>query len=225
MYLTLGWLGESVRTVWLPAEDHPLFEGCQQYTEEEIEEISNTGTNEELMLALRSVLRYNVARIAGKWESTRPFIDDMISEGMAAIVEFVPKRHYTDSEYSVMRQATSYIVNALEVYLNNNQSLSSASKSTQKRRIADGEDPIYLSAVTNDYRMCDLEDPDPDIYKRDIMESLAAIEPRDELDEYILCKDNWGRTAVEIAAKFGVAKSTVLYRRETLYQQFLEITR
>lgn len=225
MYLALGWLGDKVRTVWLPAEEHPLFEDCISYSEEEIEKISNEGTDEELILALRSVLRYNVARIAGKWESTRPFIDDMISEGIAAIVEFVPKRHNTNSEYSVMRQATSYIINALEEFLNANQALSAPSSRTQKRKIAEGEGPVYLSAVSNDYQHFELEDPDPDTYKRDVMEAISAIEPRDEIDAYILCKDNWGSTAREIAKHFGISRQAVQRRRSNLYQQFLRLTR
>jgi len=221
MYLALGWLGDSTKTIQIDPK-HPLFLDCKQYTEEEIEEITD---DQELILALRSCLRYNVSRVAGKWESTIPFIDDMINEGMLAIVEWVPRRHETESEHSVMRRATSAIINAIEIYINANQALAAPSRTTQRRRIEKGDDPIYLAAITNEYTHCEMEDTDPDTYKRDVMEALEAIEARDELDAFILCQDSWGWTANEIAQEFGVTRQTVQQRRANLYQQFLDLTR
>jgi hypothetical protein len=220
MYLALGWLGDCPRTVQID-KDHPLLKDCKQYTEEEIEAIMD---DEELTLALRSCLRYNVARIAGKWESTIPFIEDMISEGMLAIVEYVARRHDTNSEYSVMKQATSAIINALEVYLNNNQSLASPGVTKQKELIKDGGDPIFLTAVTNDYISCDTAERDPDTYKRDMMEALEALDPMDELDVAILRKSSWGKNSAELARELEVGERLIRRRRDRLYQQFLELT-
>lgn len=224
MYLTLGWIGDCDRTVQID-KDHLLFEDCVRYTEEEIEEISKTGTDEELILALRSCLRYNVARIAGKWESTIPFIDDMVNEGMLALVEWVPKRHDTDSKHSVMKRATSTIVNSIELFLNSNQSLAAASRTEQRRRISKGEPPIYLQSVTNDMTLCDKEEKDPDTYKRDVMEALDALVLEDEIDKAIVRKENWSRTNTEMAKELGVPIRTVSYRRARLYNQYLELTR
>jgi len=222
MYLALGWIGESPKTVQID-QDHPLLKNCVSFTEDEIEEISKNGTDDELILALRSCLRYNVARIAGKWEATIPYIDDMISVGMLAIVQYVARRHTSTSEYSTMKQATSAIINALEEFLNSNQSLSAPSTRDQKRRLARGEDPLYLQAITNDYSDVMLEERDPDTYKRDVMEALELLNT-DELDEAILRQSSWSKTHTELAKALGVSKSTILRRRERLYHQFLKLT-
>jgi hypothetical protein len=224
MYLALGWLGDSTKTVQIDPE-HPLFKGCTQYTEDEIEYISAWQTDEQLILALRSVLRYNVARIAGKWESTIPFIDDMINEGMLAIVEWVPKRSDTESDKSVMKRATSVIINAIEVYLNDNQAIAAPSVREQKRRIARGEEALYLEAVTNEYTFCDLEEKDPDTYKRDVMEALEALTLEDEIDAAIIAKENWSKSHSELAEELGTYKMLILRRRRRLYNEFLELTR
>jgi hypothetical protein len=224
MYLALGWLGDCDRTVQIDSE-HPLFKGCTAYTEDEIEYISTDGTDEQLILALRSCLRYNVARICGKWESTIPFMDDMINEGMLAIVEWVPKRHDSESEHSVMKRATSAIVNAIEEYINANQSLAAPCAREQKRRIARGEEPTYVRATLNDYTMADREERDPDTYKRDVMEALEAMTPKDEIDVAILRQTNWSKSNTQLAEELGVPVRTLSYRRHRLYKEFLEITR
>ena len=224
MYLALGWVGDCERTVQIDPE-HPLFLGCVSYSEEEIEHIAANYSDEDLIMALRSCLRYNVARIAGKWESTIPFIDDMINEGMLAIVEWVPKRNDSVSEHSIIKQATSVVINAIELYINDNQSLAAPSRTEQKRLIAKGENPIYLQAVTNEYTMCDREERDPDTYKRDMMEALEALEARDEIDEAILAQSAWSKNSSELARELGVGERLIRRRRDRLYKEFLELTR
>jgi hypothetical protein len=224
MFLTLGWLGEIDRTVQIDPE-HPLFKDCKQYSEDEIEELAKTCSDDELVMALRSCLRYNVARIAGKWEAATPFIEDMLSGGMLALVEFAPKRFNTASKHSVMKRATSAIINAIEELLNKTQALAAPSVRTQKNRIKNGKDPEYLQAVGIDYSMCDREERDPDTYKRDVMEALEALPVQDEIDEAILRKSSWSKTHEELASELGVDPTTISRRRSRLYNEFLELTR
>jgi hypothetical protein len=144
---------------------------------------------------------------------------------MLALVQFAPKRWDTESTHSIMKRATSAIINAIEIYINDNQSLAAASKAEQKRRIARGEAPAYLSAVMNDYSMCDMEERDPDTYKRDVMEALEALPVRDEIDEAILRKSSWSKSHTELADDLGLDETTILRRRRRLYNEFLELTR
>jgi len=222
MYLTLGYRFSGGCKTYQIDPKHPLFKDCIPHTEKEIEEISENGTDEELVLALRSCLRYNVARIVGRWQM-EAHVDDLINEGMLALVEWAPNRHNSKSDRSTMKRATSHLINALENYLNRNVALSSAGKTKQKELIAAGEDPIYLEATQSDYSQCDVEERDPDIYKRDVMDVLEAMET-DEIDEYILCQSSWGRTHRELAEEIGVDETTISRRRKRLHQQFLKLS-
>jgi len=210
--LVLGWYGDGYAQI-----DHPLFNGCKSYSDDEIEALVGTP---DLVVAMRSCVRYNVARIVGKWPSTEPHVDDMLSVAMLAVAKLATT--YQPGKQTFMKTATSRIVNAIEVYLNKNQAIAAPSLTTQKKRLANGEPPWYLTVEDIE---AEVEEQDPDTYKRDVLDALSQIPCRDEVDTYLLSQESWGLTSAEIAKKYGVTRQAIHQRRSRLYQSYLQVTR
>ena len=211
---------------------HPLLDDCKPHTVEDVEKIANSVMAarthpDELIMSLFSCLRYTVGQYLHNWPVSRPHLDDIVSVGLMILTKFVYEDlcEETLNGRKVMHVITQRFTEAINTYLNDNQAITAPSIRTQKRRIRNNKKPIYRKAATNNYSKVVSEDPDSDMYKRDVMDALEAIEARDKIDAFILCSDNWGRTAVDIADELGVPSKRIQRKREFLYNEFLNLTR
>jgi hypothetical protein len=219
---------------------HPLLDSCDEFTEDELNKLAEHvlagGDPDELILALRARLSIIVGRYLGNWPMCRPFVDDMVSEGLASITKLchaIPEDVF--AEQSIPYIAQSWCTRDIERMLNAMRSLSAPAASTQFTRIKDKKDPVYLmsaSQLVSDEEAEEMEDytedqqprTASDVSVRDIFDAVCKIVPSDEFDAYLLDEESWGRQNVELAAEVGVTASAVRYRREKLYKKFLELT-
>jgi len=220
--------------------NHPLLDGCIKFTEDELNKLAEYvltgGDPDELILALRYRLSILVGRYLANWPVSRPFVDDMVSEGFTSITKLcrnIPEDLFAEQSLPFIMQ--SVCTRDIERMLNAMRALSAPSSDTQFRRIKKNEDPVYLMSagqLASDEEaeeMADYtEDQQPrtasDISIRDIFDAVCKIETSDELDEFLLDEENWGRQNVELAAEVGLTPAAIRYRREKLYTKFLELT-
>jgi DNA-directed RNA polymerase specialized sigma24 family protein len=127
---------------------------------------------------------------------------------------------------TILKIATRRIDDTIQRFLNRNQALTAPSLWKQNALTVNGETPIYrksedivgLPEVTHPVE-------EGDEWKRDLLEVLAKIKPRDEIDAALLDQFNWGRSHQELADELGVGVGTIHRRKARLYKQYQELTR
>jgi DNA-directed RNA polymerase specialized sigma subunit len=205
---------------------HPLLKDCKSYSLEELEEMVarkvNGGPPDELVMALRSIVRYLVGRYCWHWPSTRPYIDDMVSEGMLAIVKLVRELGKQPLKRDIMYMASLRARKSIERMLNAVQSNAAPSFTTQETLIREGKKPVYLATAR------DVEDDDKFVDKQenlfDILESIAALRLDCQLATQVMDPDNWHMNDVELADKLGVDRLRVFRCRTKLLEQYRSFT-
>jgi hypothetical protein len=207
---------------------HPLLPNVKAYTVEEINKLVDELKDDPNFRAtmidalVRSCLRCMVGKYLFHWPVSRPFTDDMVSEGFTAICE-IPLDKL--SKHGILKVATRRVQDKINLFLNKNQSLSSPSLRKQKYLQRDGEEPIYRSQSTDRYRENLHPMDDGDEWKRDMLDALGKIKPRDHIDATILKRTNWGRRYQELADELNVGVGTIYRRKKALHKQFLQLTR
>jgi len=195
---------------------HPLLDDAKVYSEEQLQQLEG----DALCLALRSCLRHLIYRFVGNWGCTRPYVDDMVSEGMVAIVHLVNNLDILKGR-PILNVASSRIQNRIEVMLNKMRSLRAPSCKKQWKQIAAGEPPIYMQTVPLEAaESAECADPTAMV---DLKDLIASIPAKDELDAAILSSENWGQFEKDIATRFGVSKTTVHNRKQKLFLAYLKL--
>lgn len=209
---------------------HPLLKKLTPVSEEELNKLAAdvlAGADPEaLVLALRGCVSMLVGRYIGNFQGLEPYIDDMVSEGMAAVIMLcndLPKDLV--EERGILRCASLRAQGYIEKMLNKMRSLAAPSRDTQFKRIRNEEDPLYLQSETNEYSEMAMPMDDGDEWKRDVLDALSMIEREDEIDAALLDRFNWGRSYRELAKELGVGVMTIQRRKVRLYQKYLELTR
>jgi len=145
----------------------------------------------------------------------------MVGEAMLAITMLVDNlsSDLLDGR-PVMKVASQRIQGRVEVMLNEMVAMGGASRSTQKRRLAQGLPCGYLvverEAVHED-RAC----PQNEEAKYDMLEAIGKLREECAIASEILDPDNWGLSHTELGEKLGLHKATVMRRRNAMYQQYL----
>lgn len=196
---------------------------AKTYTEEEIQTAYENG--EPLFPMLMSVVRRTVGRFMAHWKATRKFEDDMTSEGIYAIALLLDT---LDDEMlqgrTVMNVAFTRVRDRIEEYLSQNITAISGPclKTRKTHKIKDGQ--VFDVDDLHEEKHPEAEG---DEWKRDILDALDHLKCHalDELDMAILSRPYWGETHVAISDEFDVPKSTVRFRRNRLYNLYLELVR
>lgn len=202
---------------------HSMFSDCEKYTPEQLDELivkirSGEKTRQDLVLALRSVLRYTLGRYLAHYRRYVEYhMDDMVCEGFLAITKFVEKLDLS-KKHDILKIAMVRIKKAVETYLNDNREALTPSLRTQQKS------PQYKSTKGEITEGVEPVDED-DIFKRDVLEALEALEPRDRIDAYLLNPLYWGKREQELADLLGVDQATINRRKKSLYRQYLKVTR
>lgn len=219
---------------------HPLLDGCILVLEDDLNKMAEgilSGEDaDELVLALRYSLSLLVGRYMANWPDSRPYVEDMVSEGISEIVRLcrnIPIELFM--ERGILKIATNRAQFGIEKMLNAMRALSAPSHATQLTRIKQNEDPIYLESLKHsqqepgedENRVDYAENCHPldlgDISTRDIFDAFCKIVLEDEVDEFLMAEASWGQSNVALARQLGWARPSVEYRREKLYKKFLEL--
>lgn len=200
---------------------HPALDGCKKYTSQQIDDLALKGDKDALFLSLRSSLRYLVGRYLAHYRRyVERYVEDMISEGFAVIAKFVNDLDNQPKD-GILDIVHRRIQEAIEVYLNRQQALGPNLRNQRKKT-----KPLYITVTANAdiAEAYELRD-EGDVYKRDVMEALEALEPKDRIDAYLLNPIYWGKKEKDMAKLLGVDQATINRRKKSLYRQYLEVTR
>jgi len=209
--------------------DHPLLDGCGSLDADALDQMAEHvlvgDSPDDLILALRGCVSLLVGRYIANWPDTRPYIDDMVSEGMSEISRLcseIPLDLFR--ERGILVIATSRAQYGIENMLNKMRSVTAPSSASQRRLIQRDEEPIYAVAETREYDEANHPLDGGDEGCRDILDAFCRLEPKDEIDEFLLDESNWGKTHAELGRAIGISKVAVMARRQKLYQRYLELT-
>lgn len=209
---------------------HPLLDGCKTASEEDLNALANEvligADPDSLIDALRGCVSMLVGRYLGNFSNLESFVDDMVSEGMLAVVNLckaIPVDLFL--EKGILKIATSRAQFEIERALNNMRCVASPSDRQQRRLISRDKEPIYLTADTNEYDEASHPEDYSDEGLRDILDAFSMIQPEDELDIFLMDTSNWGRGYQELADECRVGVATIHRRKQRLYQKYLELTR
>jgi hypothetical protein len=216
--------------------DHPLLDDVtKSYDRGKLDDLAwqvvEGGDPQQLVLALRSCLKLLVGRFLGNWPESAPYVDDMVSEGLAEIVRLcndIPEDSLATK--SIFMLTVSRAQFGIEKMLSKLRSLATADPKTQWKRIAQGKEPIYIQGVSDSFLATPedetanhpVEFGDEDI--RDVLEALSMLKPADEIDEKILDPLYWDMSDAELSDKVGISRQAIRKRKLRLYNQFLKLT-
>jgi len=205
---------------------HPMFEGTEILDADTLEALvgqrHEKGGEDTLILALRSTVRYLVGRYLWHWPASRPFLDEMVCEGMLAVTLMVRELEPEMLEDSNIQKLTSSRVCwRIENMLNKSQGVASASLWTQRERVEDGIDPIYLISEREPIHE-DKATASDEHEKLEMLDTVHHIRDECSIACVILDPKNWGLTDDELSARIGVTRTTVMRRRSALLTEFLE---
>lgn len=188
----------------------PLVSNAQEYTEAEIEEFVKTyyanptkENQDAAVMSFASIIRYITARYIGAFRSVISLEDDLITRGfmvvMAAMDERVPVE-------DVCRVVSSRIISAQTEEIHNARASGVISLRTQRRRVRDGNEALYPVQIDDSH---DSFDFDSSLSELEFYRSLIERKDLDSLDRQLLRPENWSKTRLELAEKYGVSLRTI----------------
>lgn len=206
--------------------NHPMFNGVKSFTAEELDDLKEAlllgGPSNTLIMALRSQVRWTIGRYLWHWPITRPFLDEMVGEGMLAVVMMCKglTRDMFPEGMTIQKLGSSRIRGRIERMINDLQSISAPGLRTQAERVERGEEPVYLEASREPLHE-DKEANYREVEKFDMLESLEKLREDCSMASAILDPDNWGLSDEELAGKLGLGRSHITKRRNVLLKQYL----
>ncbi len=131
--------------------------------------------NDELIMGHLWLAKDVVSRFRAHWPETIRMTDDMVSEALEALTEFVSISDF--DEFNFFNKCQQFIVIRVTIYINDNRSICSASRTTNLRRFAEGLPLEYhfTEPIRNDFM--GQEDPNPSYV--DILDSVERLRETD----------------------------------------------
>lgn len=148
---------------------------------------------EKLVIELSPIACYMVCRYLYYYPQTRSFDDDMFSEGLFAIYETLSNMESVDEIEGVRPKIVVLAKLKIETLLNDLRFPIQASLRTNHRRIAEGKDPEYVSAMPYvDAKGGKLSYDDGPMYVdlMDELEHLAEIDGEELVDLVFLAMES-----------------------------------
>ena len=159
--------------------DHPLLEYSKdvkaEVLDKQIEFYIKTRSKQaydDLILGNLILVKWVVGRYLHNWPESRPYADDMASEGITAVTEIVSELGEAIKSSELRAVMVVRIKRAIEFYLNDNRSLVRAGLSTNFSRLKAGQELEYANSVSLDEKLVSGQ----------LDESFAAIDVLDSLD-------------------------------------------
>lgn len=208
---------------------HPLLDGVKPITEELADELVSkyidnpcARTRSLLIMGLLSALRHLIGRYLGNWPATRPYLDDMVSEGLLSIVKTV---NTLDTETlagrSILHVATMRATKSIEALLYTLGSVAAPGRRTYETHTAAGQEVPYkiIEGGLEDVMLGDnTTQEEQDLI--DAEEALDVMAARLQLDADLLKPEYRNLTAEEAAARLGVHHTTISRRRAKLRSRY-----
>jgi len=208
---------------------HPLLDGVKPITEERAAELveqyldlPNKANQALLIVGLLSALRHLIGRYIGNWPATRPYLDDMIGEGLLSIVKTVNTlKSGTLADRSILHVATMRATKAIETMLYELGSVATPARRTYEYASAAGQELPYnvIEGNLDDVMIGD----DTTKQEQDLIdaeEAISVMAARLQLDADLLKAEYRNLTAEEAAARLGVHHTTVSRRRAKLRSRY-----
>ena len=159
--------------------DHPLLEYSTDVNAEVLDKLvefyiktRSKQAYDDLILGNLILVKWVVGRYLHHWPESRPYADDMASEGIMAVTEIVAGLDETIKSSELRAVMVVRIKRAIEFYLNDNRSIVRAGLSTNFSRLKAGQELEYANSVSLDEKLVDGQ----------LDESFAAIDVLDSLD-------------------------------------------
>jgi len=206
------------------AVKHDLLNDAVPFTEDELRDLLEKEQRQELMMALRSCLRHVCGRFLAHYPDCEPFMNDMVSEGMLAIVE-LSSNITLDllANRTILDVAFTRIRDAIERYLNKAQG-AFASLTQQQTLLSETGEPHY-PVNTGGYAEESEPVDEDDVFKRDVYDALESIEAKDRIDATILCPVYWDVNDQNLADLLGVSRGLICQRKKALFREFVRLTK
>ncbi len=163
---------------------HPLMDLVDEYklspedNEEAIKKIclGDKSVRDELILGHLWLAKDVVSRFRAHWPETIRFTDDMVSESMEALTEFVENSDCFPSEF--FNKCQQFLVRRVTIYINDNRSIFAASRTTNERRAAAGLPLEYHFTEPLKEGMVGCLDPNPSYV--DILDAIESLRETDK---------------------------------------------
>src|SRR3989304_8858033 len=170
--------------------DHPLLDECKDFTVEVIDgqiefyiATRNKQAFDDLVLGNLILVKWVVGRYLHHWPESRPYEDDMASEGICAVTSIVAELHEVILVGQLRAIMVARIKHQIEEFLNNNRSLVRASLRTNRNRRKQGRELEYTNSVTLDEKLV-YGSRDEGLVCVDILDSYDIIDSIDK-EEFI----------------------------------------
>jgi DNA-directed RNA polymerase specialized sigma subunit len=136
--VTLSKSQNQVRWVTSPIFDHLTVLSDRENENLLRRFLKDPTLQDDVVLANLHLVRHTVGRYLFHWPETARFQDDMISVGVVALLEQILKTTPKTASY-FRAKCVVHIKGDIEVFLNENQSSITASKTTNHRRVREGK--------------------------------------------------------------------------------------
>lgn len=176
--------------------------------------------SDKLVLHFLGYLGYLVGLYLKHWPITQRYLDDIVSEGLVAIVtaveKYAPENLGEIELVTAVQNAAKY---AIEKYLAENIGIVAAPFKTNRTREAEGKDAI-IKTVESDLTGVEVEVENEDSIRMEVIEVVDKIK-NDSRKKYMLLEpEYWGLTAREASDKSGIPLSTVYHYRKELRDEY-----
>ena len=137
--------------------DHPLLDYSQEVEVEVLNKqiefyIANRSKQayDDIILSNLILVKWVVGRYLHHWPESRPYADDLASEGILAVTSIVNELEVVVPAVELRAMMVHRIKRKVEEFLNNNRSIIHASLRTNQSRFREGKELEYVSSVTLD---------------------------------------------------------------------------
>ena len=138
---------------------------------------------DDLIMGNLILVKWVVGRYLYHWPETRPYDDDMVSEGFTAVTTIVSELDEVVPPHELRAMMVARIKWKIEEWLNNNRSIVRASLRTNWNRLSEGRELEYVNSVPLDENLLPGE-LDENLTCVDVLDSLDALDAIDK-EEFI----------------------------------------
>jgi hypothetical protein len=179
--------------------------------------IAGTGTRDDAIFECLGLLQYQVGRFLGKWPFLSAYEDDMVSEGMVAVIRAIDA--LTEKHTEPVGYVTNRIIRKIARHLNSLLSATGTSEDTQYKLLRENS-PCVPSTEAHDIDTA----KDTDTCGEELVQLIEIIRAacNDDLDRFIVNPNNSSMSDHELAKMFGVHRNTIVNRRAALLKRVEE---
>lgn len=210
---------------------HPLLDDTIEQMDPDTERLvleeffsGSMDARDRLILNYLPLLRWIIGRYLYHWPVTRRFLDDMVSEGLVAIIAAIS--NYTPDklgEMELLKTVANKIQYEIEKFISDNLGLVPAPFRENRKKVQNGRPPVF-GLVEGD--LDDVKDfvvgDDPNLIEVDVLDVIAVMRNESELKTQLLDRELWSMSNQEIADKLGISIKTVRRQRNALLQEYTE---